>query len=62
MTPLLDVDLGEALCLLSAMYRVRDLQLGTVDFEFDFKTVVDSLYDSKSDVSNYSVVINDYRR
>jgi len=27
MTPLIDVDLGEALGLLSAMYWVRDLQL-----------------------------------
>jgi len=59
MTPLLDVDLGEALGLLSAMYWVRDLQLGIVDFELDSKTVVDSLYGSKSDVSNFSAVIND---
>jgi len=62
MTPLLDVDLGEALGLLSAMYWVRDLQLGIVDFELDSKTVVDSLYDSKSGVSNFSAVINDCRR
>ena len=54
MTPLLDVDLGEALGLLSAMYWVRDLQLGIVDFELDSKTVVDSLYGSKSGVSNFS--------
>jgi hypothetical protein len=62
MTPLLDVDLGEALGLLSAMYWVRDLQLGIVDFELDSKTVVDSLYGSKSGVSNFSALINDCRR
>jgi len=33
-----------------------------VNFELDFKIVVDSLYGSKSDVSNYSTVINDCRR
>jgi len=58
----LDVDLGEALGLLSAMYWVRDLQLGIVDFELDSKTVVDSLYDNKSGVSNFSAIINDCRR
>ena len=61
MSPLLDVDLGEALGLLSAMYWVRDLQLGIVDFDLDSKIVVDSLYDSKSGVSNFSAVINDCR-
>jgi ribonuclease HI len=62
MTPLLDVNLGEALGLLSAMYWVRDLQLGIVDFELDSKTVVDSIFGSKSGVSNFSAVINDCRR
>ena len=62
MSSLLDVDLGEALGLLSAMYWVRDLQPGIVDFELDSKIVVDSLYGSKSGVSNFSVVINDCRR
>jgi len=62
MTPLLDVDLREALGLLSSMYWVRDLQLGIVDIELDSKTVVDSLYGSKSGVSNFSALINDCRR
>jgi len=62
MTPVLYVDLGEALGLLSTMYWVRDLQLGGVDFELDSKTVVGSLYGSKSGVSNFSAVINDCRR
>jgi len=62
MSPLLDVDLGEALGLLSTMYWVCDLQLGIVDFELDSKTVVDSLYGSKSGVSNFSAIINGFRR
>ncbi|KEH28689.1 hypothetical protein MTR_4g010930 [Medicago truncatula] len=44
------------------MYWVRDLHIGIVDFELDSKTVVDSLYGSKSGVSNFSAVINDCRR
>jgi len=62
MTPLIDADLGEALGLLLAMHWVCDLQLGIVDFELDSKTVVDSLYGSKSIVSNFSAVINDCKR
>jgi len=62
MSLILDLDLGEVLGLLSAMYWIRDLHLSTVDFELDSKTVVDSLYGSKSGVSNFSVVINDCRR
>ncbi|AET04384.1 hypothetical protein MTR_8g088220 [Medicago truncatula] len=61
MSPLLDVDLGETLGLLSVMYWVHDLELGIVDFELDSKTVVDSLYGSKSGISNFSTVINDCR-
>jgi hypothetical protein len=38
------------------------MQLGIVDFELDSKTVVDSLYGSKSGVSNYSAMINRYKR
>jgi len=54
--------MGEALSLLSTLHWVRDLQLGTVDFELDSKTVLDSLNRSKSGVVNYSLVINDCRR
>jgi len=35
--------------------------VGSTDFEVDSKIVVDSFYDSKSGVSNYSVVTSDYR-
>jgi len=58
LTPFLDVDLGEALGLLSTLCWMHDLQLGIVDFELDSKNVVDSLYSSKSGVSNYSAMIN----
>jgi len=44
------MNLGKALDLLSVMYWVFDLQLGGVDFELDYKTIVDSLYGSKSGV------------
>ena len=61
MTPLIDVDLGEALGLLSAMYWVRDLQLILWTLSLILK-LSDSLYGSKSGVSNFSAVINDFRR
>jgi ribonuclease HI len=51
------VDLREVLGLLSALHWMRDLRLGIVDFEFDSKIVVDSIYGGKSGVSNYSTVI-----
>lgn len=47
LAPLLDVDLGEALCLLSALAGVRDIKLG--------------VYDSINGVSNYNTEINDCR-
>ena len=57
--PLLDVDLGDALGLLFALHWVRNLRLDIVDFEFDSKTMVDSIFGGKSDFSNYSAMIND---
>jgi len=51
------VDLREALGLLSALHWVHDLRLGIVDFEFDSKIVVDSIYGGKSGISNYSTMI-----
>jgi hypothetical protein len=67
LSPLLDVDLREALGLLSALHwvrglgLVRDMRLGIVNFELDSKILVDSIYGGKSDVSNYSTMINDRR-
>lgn len=62
MIPLLDVDLREALTFLSTLHWGCNLQLGIVDFQFDSKTVVDSLYGGKNGVFNYSAVIDDCRR
>jgi len=45
MAPLLDVNLGEALGLLSILKWVCHLQLSIVDFELDSKTVVDNFYE-----------------
>lgn len=53
--------LGEALDLLLVLRVVRDLEMGIYGLNY-FKIVVDSLYGSKNDVSNYSVIINDWRR
>lgn len=61
LNPLLDVDLREALGLLSALHSVRDLWFGIVNFELDSKILVDSIYGGKSDVCNYSTMINDCR-
>lgn len=54
-------NLSETLCLLSAVFWVHDLHLSVVNFEFDLKTVVDSLYGGKCDISNFSAVIQDCR-
>lgn len=62
LTQLLDVDFGEALGLLSTLQWMCDLHLGNVDFQLDFKTVVDSLYGGKSAISNYSTMLNDSKR
>ena len=62
LAPLLDVDLGEALGLLSALRLVHDLPLSIADFEVDYKIVVDSLYGSIYGVSNHSAVVNNYSR
>jgi len=35
------------------------MQLSIVNFELDYKTIVDSIYGGESGVSNYSAVIND---
>jgi ribonuclease HI len=40
LSPVTDVDIGEALGLLSALNWVHDLRLENVDFELDSKNVV----------------------
>jgi len=59
--PIVDVDLGEAMGLLTAMQWVKDLHLLNMDFELDSKTVVDSVYGGRNGVSNYMAIINDCR-
>jgi hypothetical protein len=62
LTPLIDVNLGEALGLLSTLQWMCDMRLCIVDFELDSKIVVDRLYGGKSVVSNHNAMINDCRR
>jgi ribonuclease HI len=58
---MVEVDMGEALGLLSALQWVRDLQLLNMDFETDSKTVVDSIYGNKQGVSDFNAIINECR-
>ena len=60
-SPIVDVDLGGAMRLLTAMQWVKDLQLLNMDFEMDSKTVVDSVHGGSNGVSNYMAIINDCR-
>jgi hypothetical protein len=43
-SPILDVEVGEAIGLLTALNCVNDLKLLNIDFEMDCKRVVNSLY------------------
>jgi len=57
-SPIIVVDTGEALGLLKAMEWVKDLQLLNMDFEVDFKMVVDNIYEKQFGVSEFSVIIS----
>jgi len=57
-SPVVDVDIGEAIGLLKAMEWARDLHLLNIDFEVDSKVVVDNIYGKQIDVSDFSVIIN----
>ena len=57
--PVLDVDIGKALGLLSAMKWVIELNLINMDFETNSKVVADSIY-GKVDVSDFMTI--DYRQ
>jgi len=59
-TPLLDVDMGEAIGLLDAMQWVKELNMVHMDFETGSKTVADSIY-GKDGVSDFMAIINDCR-
>jgi hypothetical protein len=57
LTPIHDVDLGEALGLLHAINWVNDLRLENVDFELDSKNVVTKFHCSIEDMSELGGVI-----
>jgi hypothetical protein len=57
LTPIHDVDLGEALGLLHAINWVNDLRLKNVDFELDSKNVVTKFHSSIEDMSELGGVI-----
>ncbi|XP_024634702.1 uncharacterized protein [Medicago truncatula] len=59
-TPLLDVDMGEAMGLLAALKWVKELNMVHMDFETDSKVVADSIY-GKEGVSDFMAIINDCR-
>jgi len=56
-SPMIDVHIGEALGPLKVMEWVRDLQLVNMDFEVDFKMVVDNIYGEHVGVLEFSVII-----
>jgi ribonuclease HI len=62
LTPIHDVDLGEALGLLHAINWVHELELENVDFELDSKNVVTKFHSNKEDMSELGDVIRDCQR
>jgi ribonuclease HI len=58
-SPILDVDIGEALGLLTAMKWMRDLHLNNVVFELDSKRVVDNFKNNRRDESVLGDIIKD---
>ncbi|GAU17355.1 hypothetical protein TSUD_232310 [Trifolium subterraneum] len=58
-SPILDVDTGEALGLLSALKWVKDLHLNSVLFELDSKRVVDKFNNNMIDESVFGDIIKD---
>jgi hypothetical protein len=61
LTPIYNVDLGEALRLLYAINWIYELQLKNVNSELDFKNVVTKFYSSKDDMFELDDVIKDYK-
>jgi ribonuclease HI len=59
LSPITDVDIGEALGLLSALNWVHDLQLENVDFELDSKNVVTSFHSKHPNASELGDIIKD---
>ncbi|KAK2356026.1 hypothetical protein QL285_093387 [Trifolium repens] len=61
LSPILDVEIGEAMGLLSALKWVDELQLKDMDFEMDCKRVVDCLYSSGTYNSELGDILRDCR-
>ncbi|KAK2423742.1 hypothetical protein QL285_034175 [Trifolium repens] len=61
-SPIMNVDLGEAIGLLSAIKWVHELQLHNVGFELDSKNVVAKFHGHREDRSELGDVIKDCQR
>jgi ribonuclease HI len=61
LSPILDVEIGEAMGLLSALKWVDELQLRDIDFEMDCKRVVDCLHSSRTYNSELGDILRDCR-
>ncbi|GAU17471.1 hypothetical protein TSUD_340140 [Trifolium subterraneum] len=59
--PILDVEIGEAMGLFSAVKWVDELRLSDVDFEMDCKRVVDCLHSSRTYNSDLGDILRDCR-
>jgi hypothetical protein len=57
--PILDVEVGEAMGLLSALRWVNELQLSNMDFEMDCKRVVDGLNSNRTYTSDLCAILSD---
>jgi hypothetical protein len=58
-SPILNIDIGEAIGLLKALNWIYELQLTNVDFELDSQIVVTRFHGKKEDASEFGDVIND---
>ena len=60
-SPICEVHIGEALGLISTLEWVHELNLGLVDYEMDAKRVVDSFLSSRHDVTEFGIIIQNYK-
>jgi ribonuclease HI len=57
-SPRVDVHIGEAIGLLSALTWVHQLNLGPVEFELDSKRVVDRFHSSSRDLTEFGAIMD----
>jgi hypothetical protein len=60
-SPILEVEIGEELGLMSALKWTNEMQLHDIDFEMDCKRVVKSLYSTKIYSSALATIITNCR-